>query len=216
VITPGNSGSPDVFTGQSAGTLLATLQTPFSIIGAQGTLDSAVYRESGGTLDFYYQVNMATGTGFINFNNDFGFTGYTTDIGYRTDGSSLIGTGFVDGSNAPNSLFRATDRVAFGFAPTLITAGHSSRVLEIQTRDGFHQRQRAGVGQRFSEFGAGDVRSGRRYAGTCFDTAGRRWPFCYRSTQAVAKRPLTRHDWRVFQRCYPFQTRGYLPLLRLQ
>lgn len=134
VITPGNSGSPDVFTGQSAGTLLATLSTPFSITGAQGTLASAVYQESGGTLDFYYQVNVATGTGFVNFNNDFGlFTGYTTDIGYRTDGAMLAGAGFVNGTNIPDSVFRAAARVAFGFATDLIAAGQSSTVLEIQT-----------------------------------------------------------------------------------
>ena len=134
VITPGNSGSPDVFTGQSAGTLLATLSTPFSITGAEGTLASAVYQESGGTLDFYYQVNVGTGTGFVNFNNDFGlFTGYTTDIGYRTDGASLAGAGFVNGTNIPNSVFRADARVAFGFTTDLIVAGQSSTVLEIQT-----------------------------------------------------------------------------------
>jgi hypothetical protein len=132
-ITPGNSGSPDVFTGQPVGTLLASEITPFSISGAQGTLDSEVYEELGGTVDFYYQINVTTATDPILYNNDFGFTGYTTDIGYRTDGASLSGGVFVDGTNIPDSLFRATDRVAFEFPVTAIAAGESSTVLEIKT-----------------------------------------------------------------------------------
>jgi hypothetical protein len=132
-ITPGNSGTPDVFTGQSTGTLLATLASPFSIANTQGTLVSAVYLEAGGTLDFYYQINVTTATDYINFNNDYGFTGSTTDVGYRTDGASLGGGEFVNGVNIPNSVFRATDRVAFGFPFDASPANQSSTVLEIQT-----------------------------------------------------------------------------------
>jgi hypothetical protein len=132
-ITPGNGGSPDVFTGQPAGILLVSEITPFSISGAQGTLDSAAYEDFGGTVDFYYQVNVTTATGPILFNNDFGFTGYTTDIGYRTDGASIPGGGFVDGTSIPDSVFRATDRVAFDFTISPIAAGESSTVVEIKT-----------------------------------------------------------------------------------
>jgi hypothetical protein len=48
---------------------------------------------------------VTTATAPILFNNDFGFTGYTTDIGYRTDGASLTGGGFVNGTSIPNSVF---------------------------------------------------------------------------------------------------------------
>lgn len=132
-ITPGNSGSPDDFTGQTAGALLASEITSFSISGAEGTLDSAVYEELGGTIDFYYQVNVTTATDPILFNNDFGLTGYTTDIGFRIDGASLTDAGFVNGTSIPDSVFRATDRVAFDFTVTPIAAGQSSTVLEIKT-----------------------------------------------------------------------------------
>src|SRR5260370_25559987 len=49
-------------TGTAPGTLLASLASPFvtSTGTDSGTLISAVYKESGGTLDFYYQVVLNT------------------------------------------------------------------------------------------------------------------------------------------------------------
>src|SRR5713101_3397857 len=49
------------------GTLLATLSVPFTTANGttSGTLLSAVYREAGGTLDFYYQVTINTTTGNV-------------------------------------------------------------------------------------------------------------------------------------------------------
>jgi hypothetical protein len=56
VITPENSGAPDVFTGESTGKLIAFLGVPFSISDAGGTLVSAVFEKLGGPFDFYYQI----------------------------------------------------------------------------------------------------------------------------------------------------------------
>ena len=62
VLTPFNSSvTPGaVPNGTAAGTLLATLISPFSFSTTGGTTHgvfaSAVYREAGGTLDFYYQI----------------------------------------------------------------------------------------------------------------------------------------------------------------
>ena len=60
VVPIGTSGPPDVFTGQSAGTLLANMLDPFSVGATSGTLETAVFRKAAGTLDFYYQVNVTT------------------------------------------------------------------------------------------------------------------------------------------------------------
>src|SRR5882762_9413761 len=55
---PGDTVLPCDATASPFGTLLASLSVPFtSTLGTtSGTLISAVYREAGGTLDFYYQV----------------------------------------------------------------------------------------------------------------------------------------------------------------
>src|ERR1700687_5634352 len=58
---PGNTVFPGLVPpGTAPGTLLATLSAPFtSSLGTDsGTIVSAVFRESGGTLDFYYQVTV--------------------------------------------------------------------------------------------------------------------------------------------------------------
>src|SRR5439155_8645744 len=80
IVTPGNAVVPDVFTGQSAGTLLATLSAPFNTLGT-GTVISAIYREAGGTLDFYYQVSLTSGIPLLSVGGaGAGFDGLTTDV----------------------------------------------------------------------------------------------------------------------------------------
>src|SRR5258708_4181349 len=62
---PGDTVFPCDATASPTGTLLASLSAPFiSTLGTySGTLISAVYKEAGGTLDFYYQViNNTTST----------------------------------------------------------------------------------------------------------------------------------------------------------
>src|SRR5437868_6635143 len=56
---PGDTVVPGlVASGTATGTLLASISVPYTAtLGSPaGTFYSAVYRESGGTLDFYYQV----------------------------------------------------------------------------------------------------------------------------------------------------------------
>src|SRR5215472_11676705 len=114
VIPIGTSGAPDLFGAQSAVTLLATVLDPFSVGATSGTLQAAVYRDTGGGLDFVYQVNVTTTASAVNFLNVFGYTGFpTADEGYVTNGASLPAGLFVNGSVIPTSVFRATDRIAF-------------------------------------------------------------------------------------------------------
>jgi hypothetical protein len=92
-------------------------------------LVSAAFETLGGPFDCYYQINVKTATDPVLFNNDFGFAGYATDAGYRTDGASLPGGKFVNGTDIPDSVFRGNDRVAFSFNVNSISSGQSSKVL---------------------------------------------------------------------------------------
>lgn len=148
---PTTSGDP-VFpvncTGDTAGTLLASMDSPFSYTTTSGVTSgfiySAVYND-GGTLDFYYQVvNSATSKdGIATLSvSDFspGGTVYTTDAAYRTDGSTLTGSGFVDGTIMPQTSDKYSDgtTVQFEFFPPStpadeIAPGDSSEVVIVST-----------------------------------------------------------------------------------
>ncbi len=145
-LAPGGNVFPGSVTGDAPGTLLADQVQPFSILTAvgtmSGTIESAVYMESGGTLDFYYQVSNTSPDG-DNFsrNSDSSFGGFLTDVGFRTDGSSLTGTGFTDSAFIPDTADRSTTNggavVGFNFNSfgTLdeIPVGAKSSVLVITT-----------------------------------------------------------------------------------
>ena len=136
--------------GTSPGTLLASLSVPFvSTLGTTaGILSSAVYREAGGTLDFYYQVtNNTTATNCgaagqtacdpIARETDTTFTGFMTALGFRTDGGTFGGP-FVSGTVIPVTGDRNSvgDTVGFSFNPpdsAKIQPGQVSTVLVIST-----------------------------------------------------------------------------------
>ncbi|TMI90063.1 MAG: PEP-CTERM sorting domain-containing protein [Bacillati bacterium ANGP1] len=146
-LPPGGITLPG-FTSDSPGTLLASESVPFvSTLGNDsGTLTSAVYQESGGTLDFYYQVinNLTApncgGTGQpgcdpIGRETNTSFTGFQTAVGFRTDGGSLGGP-FVNGSVPPFGADRNSTGNVVGFDFNLtnpIQPGATSDVLVIST-----------------------------------------------------------------------------------
>lgn len=146
---PGDTVTPGLATGP-AGTLLASQAVTFtSTLGLNsGTLASAVYRETGGTLDFYYQVtNNLTSTNCgtagkpacdpLSRETDTMFTGFTTALGFRIDGGTLGGV-FVNGTVIPVTGDRngVGDVVGFSFNPpesAKIQPGQVSSVLVIST-----------------------------------------------------------------------------------
>ena len=149
---PGNTVFPGLVPpGTDPGTLLATLSAPFtSSLGTDsGTIVSAVFRESGGTLDFYYQVTVNTtapncgtpgqpGCDPISRLTATTFTGFMTSLGFRIDGSTLPGGVFVDGTVPPVTGDRNSVGNVVGFSfnppdPSKIQPGQASNVLVIST-----------------------------------------------------------------------------------
>jgi hypothetical protein len=128
--------------GTPAGTLLASLLVPYSFSTTagttSGTLLTAVFREAGGTLDFYYQVsNNANSATEIARMTATSFGLFLTNTGFRTDGASL-GSGFVNGSVMPITADRnfTGTVVGFSFVPPAMNAilpGQTSTVLVIST-----------------------------------------------------------------------------------
>jgi hypothetical protein len=126
--------------GTPAGTLLADLIEPFTTsVGTSGVLTTAVYQESGGTLDFYYQVaNDSSSIDSLARETDTNFKGFTTSTGFRVDGSTLSGGLFVNGTVAPVTADRngVGDVVGFSFNPpdsAKIPPGSTSNVFVIST-----------------------------------------------------------------------------------
>jgi hypothetical protein len=130
------------------GTLLASLSAPAISSDGKfaGTVVSAVYREAGGTLDFYYQVTnnlTAANCGTagkpscdpLSRETDTTFTGFLTALGFRTD---VFGP-FVSGTVAPVTGDRNAgvgNVIGFSFNPpdsAKIQPGQTSFVLAIST-----------------------------------------------------------------------------------
>ena len=130
-------------TGAPAGTLQATLSTPYlfsTTAGTtSGTLLSAVYLNTTGTLDFYYQVaNSGNSATAIARETDTSFAGFATQVGFRIDGASLPNTIFANGTVAPITIDKnaAGSVVGFSFNPpdsAKILTGTTSNVLVIST-----------------------------------------------------------------------------------
>lgn len=139
-----------------AGTLEAWMSSPFTYTTTSGTntgfIYSAVY-DDGGTMDFYYQVvndpSSATALARLTATN---FANFTTNSAYRTDGSVLSGTGFVDGTIGPETSDSNADGSVIGFSfypptgpPTELAPGDTSYVLIISTDATSYQAGNASI-----------------------------------------------------------------------
>jgi hypothetical protein len=121
-----------------------SLSSAFSVSNANGDvvatghLVTAVYQQTG-TLDFYYQIyNDSTSTDALHRNTDTDFTGFLTATAFRTNGSTLPGGLFIDGTVAPDLADRKSNStVGFDFNGTFfggeIAPGTVSNVILIST-----------------------------------------------------------------------------------
>lgn len=135
-LTPGGSCAPPDDAGDAPGTMVALKFAPFSFTtGAgltHGVLKEEVFRESGGTFDFYYIVfNQPDSASPVMQESDLNFAGWATSVAFRSDGSQV--PGFVDGNVPPSSadLDGSGSTVGFNFGPIL--PNQRSRVVVIST-----------------------------------------------------------------------------------
>ena len=132
----GTLGGPSNTTFQG-GTLLASLTSPVLTATVSGTAYSAVYRNAGGTLDFYYQFsNSGTSLddiGRLTFGN---YLNFATDVFNVTNGSA-IGAGFTNGTVDSFSVDRganpSSNSVGFDYATGVFMPGTTSLALLIRT-----------------------------------------------------------------------------------
>jgi hypothetical protein len=136
LLTPGTSWVPPDDLGDAPGTMLAVKFAPFSFTTTagltHGVLKAEVFRELGGTLDFYYIVfNLPDSVTSVARETHLNFAGWTTSAAFRSDGSQV--PGFVDGNVPPSSadLDGSGSTVGFTFGPIL--PNQRSRVVVIST-----------------------------------------------------------------------------------
>ena len=145
VLVPGGAVMPDVLDG-SAGTLLNSVLTPLTSGGELvARLRAAVVMNSGGTLDFYYQIaNKGTSGHNLDFSLSESFASgatFATDVFYRleTGGLDFFLTGQADAT--PSNATRSSDGTVVNFQFTgsplnyenRINPGEVSRILVIRT-----------------------------------------------------------------------------------
>jgi hypothetical protein len=140
-LAPGASAPPTLFS-DDPGTLLAAAAAPVAPISGAftGTLISAVYRDASGRLEFDYQF-ANVGPDDVHRITAFNFTGFTTDVGFRT---SIPVSPFAPGTQAPLFADRDADGSTVGFdftapgapASFAINAGETSLILAIKTDAG--------------------------------------------------------------------------------
>jgi hypothetical protein len=134
--TPEFPGQPIVGVDNSAFLAGATLQAntgklAFATPGATiGTLQEAVYREVGGTLDFLYQVETASGDPVVRLTAT-SYTGSTTDVGQTAAFGVFTDVGTLQAGTADRSASGNT--VGFDFRPIALAPGFDSYVLIIRT-----------------------------------------------------------------------------------
>jgi hypothetical protein len=136
-LAPSASIGAPTLTTYFGGTLLATASGPLSPPGFTGSGTTAVVRNAGGTLDFYYQLStVAGGSDGPNRITGFNFGGFTTDVFQISNGSAITGGGFVDGSISAIGADRSGGTgatVGFNFTNTVFTPGMTSLVMVIRT-----------------------------------------------------------------------------------
>lgn len=142
-LTATNTVFPPACSAFGAGTLDAWMSASFSYTSTAGTNTGTVYSavyDNGGFLDFYYQVvnDPSSSTALARLIAT-DFAGFTTDVSFRTNGSALAGTGFIDGTIAPQTSDSNAGGsvIGFGFNTPLVSGeispGEASNVVMIST-----------------------------------------------------------------------------------
>jgi hypothetical protein len=135
-LASGNTCVPPDDAGDVPGSMLAVQFDPFTFTTVAGTtagvLKTEVFREAGGTLDFYYILfNTPTSATSLTRESVLDFTGWNTSVAFRSDGSQV--PGFVDGDIAPLSADRDPSGARIGFTFGPIPPNERSKVVVVST-----------------------------------------------------------------------------------
>lgn len=143
LLLPGTTVGPDalLFPG---GTELDSLQHTNATLGpVSATLRTAVYRNSRGLLDFYYQATNESVREVLRALTAFSFEGFRTDVYNLLNGSAVgcsacTGGSFLDGTEPYVTADRPSTGTTVGFnfgpeGPTRIQPGETTVVLLIRT-----------------------------------------------------------------------------------
>ena len=140
-------GVLDVFS-NAPGAFLAGVSSAINTSTYSGTLLSAVYRNTGGTLDFYYQFSNSKGSlDSVARITTISFLGFLTDVGYSTTDIDGVGgntyggvnVNFTAGVKAPGAADRSASGGTVGFSfdkateADKINQGETSRILVVKT-----------------------------------------------------------------------------------
>lgn len=133
---PGTSCLPPDDMGDVPGTLLATRLDPFSFTTSggitHGAIKTEVFRETAGTLDFYYIVfNAPDSSTSVMRETDLDFSGWVTSVAFRSDGSNV--PGFVNGDIPPSLADRSATGSTVEFDFNGVPPNERSRVVIVST-----------------------------------------------------------------------------------
>jgi hypothetical protein len=142
-LTAGSTLTPPpsiTITTTELGTLLASGTTAFHIVDpgledVTGTVTSAVYKEAGGTLDFYYQIYNSSfaGDATVARETDTSFDSFTTSVGFSTVAVGIFAAPTPVNPTTSNRNASGTD-VGFGFGLGFdIQDRQTSDILVIST-----------------------------------------------------------------------------------
>jgi len=118
------------------GTPIGTVFGATTITSSGFNFTQAVFLNSTGTLDFYFQLTNTSpaGTFFSRFQES-GFAAYATSVGFRLDGGSItlpVGS-FVNGTVPATTADRSANGNDVGFNFSALTSGTSSLVFVFST-----------------------------------------------------------------------------------
>lgn len=116
---------------QGAISAAPTITTAFNTSsGGTGTLTEQVFRETGGTYDFLYQVSN-TGASILKSLDVTSFFGYNTSVGYSSTSPAGFAAGTVPTPNIARG-FSGAD-VLFTFDSTGLSNGQTTNVFFVRT-----------------------------------------------------------------------------------
>jgi hypothetical protein len=138
VLTPGSAVLTPGTTALPGGTVLTNETEAFTGANFSGTIQLEVVKETGGTLDFYFQLsNSASSINAIEHLTTTNYAGFATDVDWTTNAAPGI-TSSVGVLSTDATRLSSADTVGFDFVSTplgsgVLQPGQNSALLFIKT-----------------------------------------------------------------------------------